>query len=392
MDIFGFPPVAATPAPLRRTQMEYAKGGFMFFYGWLNAALVLALVLLLACSSPSPTDTAQPTPTSPQVSTTTAPSFDAEGYVLYAINSLREQAGVPPLELGDNPAAQAHADDLMENCLGGHWGSDGLRGAMRYTLAGGDQANSENTYGVNFCEVEPEASLDALVEEAMQVMVDSPGHYANMVNPWWRKVNIGIAYQPDRILRLVQQFEGGFVRFDQSPVIQGGELRASGEVLEGVRLDPLDVMLGLLYYDPMPEPATLGQSSYTVCEDIGLFVGALRPPETADWPWEEDFGELGYQRCTTPAQVPGDAEPPESVQDALQRTAVIQRKEPYIAENDGLWLEPVRWEVGATDFDIAVDVSPLLVLAGQGVYTLMLWGVLDGDPVPVAVYPIFEEG
>ena len=71
--------------------------------------------------------------------------------MLELINQARADAGVGPVSLGNNQAAQAHADAALEHCLTGHWGVDGLRADMRYRLAGGDQNNAENVNGINTC-------------------------------------------------------------------------------------------------------------------------------------------------------------------------------------------------------------------------------------------------
>lgn len=76
---------------------------------------------------------------------------DMKLYMLGLINSERTSAGVPPVTLGDNIAAQLHAESSLANCFSGHWGVDGLKTHMRYPLAGGYQANAENGSGSDYC-------------------------------------------------------------------------------------------------------------------------------------------------------------------------------------------------------------------------------------------------
>ena len=64
--------------------------------------------------------------------------------MLQLINEERVRAGVAPVVLGDNIAAQLHAESALENCFSSHWGIDGLKPYMRYSLAGGYQSNAEN--------------------------------------------------------------------------------------------------------------------------------------------------------------------------------------------------------------------------------------------------------
>ena len=69
--------------------------------------------------------------------------------MLGVINLRREERGLPLVELGDNKAAQQHAEALLANCASSHWGPDGMKPYMRYTLAGGTQSSAENVNGLN---------------------------------------------------------------------------------------------------------------------------------------------------------------------------------------------------------------------------------------------------
>ena len=71
--------------------------------------------------------------------------------MLELINEERVRRGVPPVELGDNWAAQLHVESALENCFFSHWGIDGLKPYMRYSLAGGYQSNGENGSGGGLC-------------------------------------------------------------------------------------------------------------------------------------------------------------------------------------------------------------------------------------------------
>jgi len=60
-------------------------------------------------------------------------------YVLSLVNTDRQTAGLPPVTLAYNSAAQTHAQDMFKNFYGSHWGTDGLKPYMRYTNAGGPE-------------------------------------------------------------------------------------------------------------------------------------------------------------------------------------------------------------------------------------------------------------
>ena len=77
--------------------------------------------------------------------------IEVKQYMLHLINEERKLAGVPPVALGDNIAAQLHAESALTNCFASHWGIDGLKPYMRYSLAGGYQSNSENGSGSDYC-------------------------------------------------------------------------------------------------------------------------------------------------------------------------------------------------------------------------------------------------
>ena len=93
-------------------------------------------------STPVPTVT--PKPTGTPAGTTTPPSHppdlrhvEEKRYMLELINAERAKVGVSPVVLDDNVAAQMHAESALESCFSSHWGIDGLKPYMRYSLAGG---------------------------------------------------------------------------------------------------------------------------------------------------------------------------------------------------------------------------------------------------------------
>ena len=71
--------------------------------------------------------------------------------MLDLINEARVDADASPVAMGDNRAAQVHADNALEGCFSSHWGLDGSKPYMRYVAAGGYQPNAENVSGLNVC-------------------------------------------------------------------------------------------------------------------------------------------------------------------------------------------------------------------------------------------------
>ena len=78
-------------------------------------------------------------------------SLRIQALMLELINEEREIAAVGPVTMGNNVAAQVHAEISLANCTGGHWGVDGLKPYMRYSLAGGYHSNGENGSGLDYC-------------------------------------------------------------------------------------------------------------------------------------------------------------------------------------------------------------------------------------------------
>ena len=118
--------------------------------------------------------------------------------MLELINMERIAVGLSPVILGDNIAAQLHAEASLKGCFSSHWGMDGLKPCMRYTLAGGYQSNAENGAGLDYCHqwyenYEPLSGIEQEVRKAMEGWMSSPGHRDNILRPEHGKVNIGLA-------------------------------------------------------------------------------------------------------------------------------------------------------------------------------------------------------
>ena len=202
--------------------------------------------------------------------------------MLELVNEARTQNGQAPVVLGDNNAAQLHADSLLENCGSGHWGLDGLKPYMRYALAGGYQASGENVSGLHYCNTAADRVVRTYIAEqvgkAMIGLMNSPGHRATILRPSYSKVNIGIAWDTYNF-RVVQLFEGDYIEYAQVPTIDAaGVLKLSGRVSNGAGFpSPRDLSIGI-FYDPPPEPLTRGQVSHTYCSNSGRLLTFLRRP------------------------------------------------------------------------------------------------------------------
>lgn len=340
----------------------------------LAIAAVLAVLVIASCtirigptSGPAitTTETTAPTvgPTSTAVSPgpSLAPPSTPPGpytrdqlvqHVLELINKDRADFGQAPVVLGTNLAAQRHADDMFSGYFLSHWGSDGLKPYMRYTLAGGGNYEMENSAYAgwynksdnpnSYQELEAKSELDSL-EYAMMYndSASNNGHHDNIIYPWHKKVNIGIAWDRHR-LAFVEQFEGEYVQFTQLPTLTQRTLSMSGTLTLG------EINSVAVFYDPAPKPMTQdqllnGPHSYSLGN--GQHVAFICPP-----PPPGSF----YRNL-----------PPDAVQAS-------------------------RWKVSVsganvTTFDIQADLGTALNLYGPGVYTVAIVSTVPGAQGPQAL-------
>ena len=157
----------------------------------------------LPTNTPPPVPTATPKPSPTPVPTATsvpAPTLeDLQTYMLVLINEARHNAGLHRVALGDNSAAQLHAETSLAGCFSSHWGLDGLKPHMRYSAAGGYQVNSENVSGKDYCVTASDSyrpvtsNIRGAIKNAVDLLILSPDHYKTMTRPYYRKVNIGMS-------------------------------------------------------------------------------------------------------------------------------------------------------------------------------------------------------
>ena len=368
-----------------------------------------------AVASPTPTFTPVPTPTptpapTPALTPTPAPTpqptptpvapelrhLDGKRYMLELINAERANAGLNPVILGDNIAAQLHAEIALANCFSSHWGIDGLKPYMRYSLAGGYQSNGENVSGLDYC-IEAsdgyaaEGSLKTRVDEAMAGWMNSAGHRRNILRKWHQKVNIGIAY--DRYnTTMIQHFEGDYVAYDSMPSISNDILSLSGTTKNGVTFrEPGD--LGVqIFYDPPPHELAVGQVARTYCYDNGRQLAALREPLTGGYYWTTDAFTYTYKPCPNPNDVPADTPAPGSADEAHQVwQQAYNASQSRVAQTITLpWITASEWTASGASFAVRANISDLLRQRGSGVYSVTVWGTIDGVRAVISEYSIFH--
>ncbi len=316
--------------------------------------------------------------------------------MLELINAERQRDVLSSVALGDNIAAQLHAESALENCFSSHWGIDGLKPYMRYSLAGGYQSNGENGSGLDYC-IRPSdgysanSSIEQQIKEAMDGWMSSPGHRRNVLDPQHQRVNIGIAW--DRYnTAMYQHFEGGYVEYDRLPAISNGVLSFSGTVKSGVRFSQEQDLSAQMNYDPPPHSLSRGQVARTYCYDNGRRVAGLRPPLAGSSYYTTHEFTTTYNPCPDPYDVQSDAPAPRSPseahrawQKAYNASQALQPQTITVP-----WVTASEWTASGTEFAVKADISEILDRYGDGVYSIMVWGELGGTDLVISEYSMFH--
>ena len=217
-----------------------------------------------------PLPTSEPTPT--PVTQLTSDSYqELVELALGLINKDRADHGLPSLVLGSNPAAQRHANDMLEHDYQGHWWVDGSKPYMVYTRTGGTSYAAENAASHGWTGLEWERNScgsflvrcevpspeEAITELQWLMMYDYAhadwGHRDNILRESHRAVNIGVAAN-NRRMTFVQHFEGGAAAAVAPPVLSSDN-RLSFEIVKreaGVQIGGVVS----IYYDPPVTPKT----------------------------------------------------------------------------------------------------------------------------------------
>ena len=354
-----------------------------------------ALVAMEPTPTARPTATPAPVPTSTTVPSPELRHIEEKGYMLELINAERERASVGVIALGENIAAQLHAEAALANCFSSHWSLDGLKPYMRYVLAGGYHSNSENGHGSNYCikaahGYAAAGNIQQRIRNAIDGWMKSAGHRRNILDPQHKKVNIGLAWDRYNTV-MYQHFEGDYVEYDRRPSIANGVLSLSGETKNGAQLGK---NLGQqIYFDPPPRKLTLGQVARTYCYDNGRPVASLRKPLTGGYYYSTHEFTTRYSPCPSPYDVPANAAPARSHNEAHQlwRQAYNTSQSRASQSITVPWITASEWTVSDTTFLLKADISEILDKHGSGVYSLLLWGKINGADTVISQYSIFHD-
>ena len=322
-----------------------------------------------------------------------------KAHMLELVNGARIEAGLQPVILGNNFAAQLHAEQSLADCVSAHWGTDGLKPYMRYSLAGGYQGNAENVTGIDYCirfhdGYEPiedsEAGLFKEVRKAVDGLMDSPEHRKTILTSHYRKLNIGWDSNQYNLVA-VQHFEGDYVEFDQLPRFVDGVLKIEARTKNGLQVEDRTTMAVQIFYDQPPKELTRGQISRTYCYGPGTPVGALRYQIYSNNNWAGNSVHYSPAPCQDPYAVPPETDPPGSVSDAALFHELSQFNTPAGDPTIVPWITAQQWQTQLTSFQIEANLQQALKKHGPGVYTIVIRGKLDGEDTVVAEYSIWHE-
>lgn len=143
-------------------------------------------------SSPAAT----PTPSVPQAPKVSGVTAD-EQLAVNLLNADRAANGLPPLKLNlaVTAVARQHAQDQIDRNFFAHVNPDGQSPFDR-------MRNS----GISFGYAGENLAINRNVTAAEQAFMNSPGHRANILNPNYKQVGIGVRYSPQGSVYVVQNF------------------------------------------------------------------------------------------------------------------------------------------------------------------------------------------
>ena len=320
--------------------------------------------------------------------------------MLEIINEARVRNGVPPVVMGTNNVAQIQADQLLEDCVSSHWGTDGLKPYMRYSLAGGYQVNRENVSSHNECGLADtllgwNAEPMEMVADTVEGWLGSLGHRETILSPEFRKVNIGLAWNRN-VFKAIQHFEGDYVELNKLPVIEDGVLEVEGSLNGNHQFAGPVPLTAVIAYDPRPRRLTGGQLARTYCYGHGEYIEGLIPPSRRLKDEFELTLSLEQPQCIDPYRVGRSAAEPESLEENSRIFQESREKSLRLRETEiTLSFRKVReMTADGGEFSLVADVSELLEQHGAGVYTLVLLASVEGGPgepdTVISEYSIFH--
>ena len=107
----------------------------------------------------------------------------------------------------------------------------------------------------------------------------------------------------------------------------------------------------------------------------------------------DEISDAYVERCPDPYDVPPDAPAPASYEEAkaFSQEAYDASQSPIPSTVTVPGIIVSRWKTDGTELWVEADVSKVLQAHGPGVYTVMIWGYIDGEVGVVSEYSLFYE-
>lgn len=178
-------------------------------------------------------------------------------HALRLINRDRALYNLPPVEL--DPQASAIGDEYcraqIENGTTGHYTTDGIAPYARYSLAGGNDAVSENAAAWSATYNFSDRALYEMVRRSQDAMMaempPGDGHKRTMLDPHATHVGIGLAWEGGEF-RLVQEFVRRYVDWSRELPRHAHldqTVMFAGTPVQGVAVEGITV-----HHEPLPVP------------------------------------------------------------------------------------------------------------------------------------------
>ncbi|MGI0073472.1 MAG: CAP domain-containing protein [Nitrosotalea sp.] len=266
-----------------------------------------------------------------------------QNYALQLINQDRAQAGLGPVVLSPNQAAQAQAENVLGTRQISHWMTDGEKPYMTYTRYGGLGAVEQNVATAlcqGFaCAINPMDQIKTAEYEMMYNDASSNwGHKDNILDPHHTSVSLGIAYN-DNTFVIVQNFENNYIDFTQPITYNSGMVSFSG-VLSGGKIDNIEID-----YDKLPTPALYQQNKHATSYSTGTPIAIVGKPLA----WGQYY----------------------------QNTSGL----PVIIAN--------QWSDQGNSVTVSFDASK--IMTKPGVYDVLVWLDVNGQSFPATYYSIVKQ-
>ncbi len=189
--------------------------------------------------------------------------------MLALVNGARVANGLFPVAWDETAvsAATLHAQDMAQHNYFSHWNQEGLGPEHRYMLIGGEHVVMENLHSFFYTyedgRAAPITNWQEVIQNAHDGLMNSPGHYANIMDPAHTHVGIGMAYNAETgQFRLAQEFTNQYVQLVQ-PIPVEVELGDVVVVNGRITSNNISNILLNLSYEPFPDSMTIKELDAT---------------------------------------------------------------------------------------------------------------------------------